>query len=51
MNDIGSSLAEMKSMQEMALKTQTEINKQSMLFNTAMAAKDAEKKAWDKVSG
>jgi uncharacterized protein (DUF885 family) len=49
--DIGSSLAEMKSMQDTALKTQTEINKQTMLFNTAMAAKDAEKKAWDKISG
>lgn len=49
--DIGSSLAEMKTMQQQALQTQTEINKQSMLFNTAMAAKDAEKKAWDKVHG
>ncbi len=49
--DIGSSLAEMKAMQNQALQTQTEINKQSMLFNTAMAAKDAEKKAWDKVHG
>ncbi|SMO45144.1 hypothetical protein [Paracoccus laeviglucosivorans] len=49
--DIGSSLAEMKSMQAQALQTQTEINKQSMMFNTAMAAKDAEKKAWEKISG
>ncbi|WBU57192.1 hypothetical protein [Paracoccus sediminicola] len=51
MLNIGSSLAEMKKMQETALATQTEINKQQMLFNSAMAAKDASKKAWDKVSG
>ncbi|MDO5621562.1 MAG: hypothetical protein Q4G24_08850 [Paracoccus sp. (in: a-proteobacteria)] len=51
MADVGASLAEMKSMQQEALRTQTEINKQSLMFNTAMAAKDASKKAWDKVNG
>ncbi|MFI0397160.1 hypothetical protein [Paracoccus jiaweipingae] len=41
----------MQDMQTKALKFQTEMNTRSMLFNSAMAAKDAEKKAWDKVHG
>ncbi|AGT08871.1 hypothetical protein JCM7686_1770 [Paracoccus aminophilus JCM 7686] len=48
---LGGMLADMKSSQQEALAFQTEVNKQSMLFNSAMAAKDAEKKAWDKVHG
>ena len=47
----GTELADMKAMQKQAIRFQTQMNISSMEFNLKMAAKDAEKKAWDKVHG
>lgn len=38
-------------MQQFSLKTQTQMNNNSAWFNTAMANKDAEKKAFEKIHG
>lgn len=45
------SLGQMGSQMSEALGFQSELNAMSKDFNSAMAAKDAEKKAWEKVKG
>lgn len=49
--DTGSAIADMQASQAEALALQTQINADSAKFNSAMAAKSAEQKAWEKVKG
>lgn len=46
-----SSIAQMEASQNRALANQAKMNDASMRFNSAMAALDSEKKAWDKIHG
>lgn len=49
--DLGKMLADTKAENAQMLAFQQSMNTQSKLFNSAMAALDAQKKAWDKVHG
>lgn len=49
--DLNGMLDKMKSSQMETLAFQSKMNDASMRFNSAMAALDSEKKAWDKVHG
>lgn len=44
-------IQQMEASQARAMANQMKINDASMRFNSAMAALDSEKKAWDKVHG
>lgn len=49
--DLGKMLSDTKAENAQMLAFQSAMNTQSKLFNGAMAALDAQKKAWDKVHG
>lgn len=44
-------IQQMEASQARAMANQMKINDASMRFNSAMAALDSEKKAWDKIHG
>lgn len=44
-------ISQMEASQARAMANQMKINDASMRFNSAMAALDSEKKAWDKIHG